>query len=635
MRILVTLFCFCFAFTLRATAIAVVHAELSVPEAERRFAKSLATHVHRWFDEAGVKTALIPDKQLTSSSPYKLVVLIDCYQPPASVVSTVKALLKRGTRFVVCYSASPELAALFGLKPGSYVRSDNGAWSSMSFGPEKPKGAPVSILQTSTNLFTVLPTRGDTKPIAWWCNRAGKRTETAWWRTAQGSYWMTHVLSGDGDEVGKQRLLLSIAAESVPEVWNLAAKHGFNQALIPIKDGSFLMRSWTLPKASERRKQLDRLLDLLRQTQIKTQHLVERGAGYEAYQSACDLQDLVARAYGMTYWSKPGEIVGVWDHSGRGLYPGNWDKTAKLLALAGVTDVYVNVAGAAFSLYPSSVLPQRTPGNALAEAVAACRKQGLRVHAWMLCYSCSSPAKGAVNAFKEKGWTLQDAKGNDLNWLDPTNPQVRDYLTTAVLEMAKSGVDGVHLDFIRFPDLPSSLGPRVRARFEAARGKATNWPKCITEADGARRQEFLRWREEQIANTVQTIRSQMRVKTPNVQLSAAVFGKYPACADSVGQNWISWLRTGLIDYAMPMNYTENMEALNDWLGTQTADQRLASKIVSGIGVTAAESRLDPIKVLRQIEAARLKKCKGFALFDLDETLRQRILPVLSVGVTKQ
>ena len=314
MRILFALFCFCFAFTLRATAIAVVHAELSVPEAERRFAKSLATHVQRWYDEAGVKTALIPDKTLTASSPYKLVILVDCYQPPASVVSTVKALLKRGTRFVVCYSASPELAALFGLKPGSYVRSDDGAWSSMSFGADKPQGAPVTILQTSTNLFTVLPTQKETRSVAWWCNRAGKRTETAWWRTAQGSYWMTHVLSGDGDETGKQRLLLSIAAESVPDVWNQAARHCFNQALIAIKDGSFLKRTWSLPKTSERRKQLDKLFELIRQMQIKTQRLVEARAGYEAYQSARDLQDVIARAYGMTFWSRPGEIIGVWDH---------------------------------------------------------------------------------------------------------------------------------------------------------------------------------------------------------------------------------------------------------------------------------------------------------------------------------
>jgi uncharacterized lipoprotein YddW (UPF0748 family) len=120
-----------------------------------------------------------------------------------------------------------------------------------------------------------------------------------------------------------------------------------------------------------------------------------------------------------------------------------------------------------------------------------------------------------------------------------------------------------------------------------------------------------------------------------VELSAAVYGKYPSCVNSVGQDWISWLRTGLIDYALPMNYTENMEALKSWLGTQTADPRLATKIISGIGVTAAESRLDAIEVLQQIDVIRRMKCKGFALFDLDENLRQNILPILSEGVTKQ
>ena len=58
-------------------------------------------------------------------------------------------------------------------------------------------------------------------------------------------------------------------------------------------------------------------------------------------------------------------------------------------------------------------------------------------------------------------------------------------------------------------------------------------------------------------------------------------------------------------------------------------------VSSWIGVTATESRLDAIDVLRQIEVIRTMKCKGFALFDLDESLRQSILPILSEGVTKQ
>lgn len=620
---------------MRAAAIAVVHAELSVPEGERRFAKSLATHVQRWYTESGVESDLIADAALKATATYKLVVMVDCYHPPKSVVETVQRLLTRGTRFVVCYSASPELAALFGLKIDSYKRSDTGTWSSMRLGKLKPKGAPSEILQTSTNIYTVSALRPETRPMAWWCDRTGKQTDVAWWRTSQGSYWMTHVLSGDGDEMGKQRLLLAIAAESYPEAWHQAARHVMQDAVRPVKDGSLMMRTGLLPKTSPRREQIERANEFVRKLWTMTQQSIDQKAGHLAYQNACDLRDCVNRAYGMTYWARSGEIKGVWDHTGRGLYPGDWPRTAKLLAEAGITDVYVNVAGAAFSLYPSTVLPQRLAGNALRDAIQACRKYGLRVHAWILCYSCTNAAKGAIDNFKRQGWTLQDVNGKDLNWLDPTHPDVRNYLVNATLELAKSGVDGVHLDFIRFPDLPSSLGPRTKARFEAAKGKAPNWPKCITEANGARRRDFLNWRESQIATTVLEIRSRMRALTPGVELSAAVFGKYPACTDSVGQDWISWLRTGMIDYALPMNYTEDMDALKDWLGTQTADRRIASKIISGIGVTAAESRLNAIDVLRQIEVSRTMKCKGFALFDLDETLRQTILPILSEGVTKQ
>ncbi|MBR6802553.1 MAG: family 10 glycosylhydrolase [Kiritimatiellae bacterium] len=631
---LIILFC-CFAFTVRAVAIAVVHAEDSVPETERRYAKSLAAHIHRWYSEAGVESVLLPDRALQKNSAYRLVFLVDCQRPTKALISTVKALLARGTRFVVCYSASPELATLFGLKCGENVRSDTGKWSAMAFGPGKPKGAPSSILQTSTTLFTVRPATSETQVIGWWQNRAGERTDAAWLRTKCGSYWMTHILTGDGDEAGKQRLLLSIAAEANPEVWNLAAKKVFGEALLPLKDGSLMKRTWSLPKSSPRRKQLERTFKMVHLLQVETQRLVEERAGYKAYQSACELRDYLARTYGMTYFSRPGEVVGVWDHSGRGLFPGDWKRTAHLLAVRGVTDVYVNVAGAGFALYPSKVLPQRTSESVLQEAVAACRQYGLRVHAWILCYSCTNAAPGAVDAFKAKGWTLQDVNGKELNWLDPTHPEVKQYLVKAVLELAASGVDGVHLDFIRFPDLPSSLGRRTRARFEAVYGKASNWPACITESNGAKRAAFLRWRETQIADTVLAIRSKLRAQTPGVSLSAAVFGKYPSCVDSVGQDWLSWLRTGLLDYALPMNYTENPEALRDWLGTQTADARLASKIISGIGVTAAESRLEPIDVLRQIEIIRKMNCKGFALFDLDEKLRREVFPTLAEGVTKQ
>ena len=128
-------------------------------------------------------------------------------------------------------------------------------------------------------------------------------------------------------------------------------------------------------------------------------------------------------------------------------------------------------------------------------------------------------------------------------------------------------------------------------------------------------------------------RKTVRLGAPCKLVTAAVFGKYPSCLDAVGQDWESWINIGLVDYVTPMNYTEDMTKFNEWLGQQTRTRQQALKVVPGIGVTAAESRLDAAQVIDQIQAARRAECPGFALFDLDTTLRQDILPILRMGVT--
>lgn len=640
LRLLALLCCLCLGLTLRAAAIAVVYAEQSVPESERRYAKSVATHVQRWYAEAGISVDLVADGELGARKDLRLAILVDCYAPPAPVLAAVKARMQGGTRFAICYSASEALANLFGLTLGSYVRSDRGDWSSMVFEANRPAGAPHAILQTSTNLFTVKARDPEARPMAWWCNRAQKRTEVAWWRTRGNHWWMTHILSGDGDERAKQQLLLAFAADCVPGTWQRAARH-LHAQLLPelaalnarLREKPYAYRH-TPAERTQRQTQIATLRSLIARQRAAAEALLASDTA-AAYHALYDLRALIHRAYGMTYWSRPGEVCGVWDHTGQGLFPGDWPRTAKLLAAHGVTDVYVNVAGAAFALYPSKLLPRRGSEDCLAQAIDACHKAGLRVHAWLLCFSLERAVGTTVQtAARERGWLLQDASGKEQLWLDPTHPEVRARLLETVREIAtRYAPDGIHLDFIRYPGLPQTLGPRLRARFEAECGKAPNWPACVTEAKGAHREAFLRWRAAKMTDVLQSLRAWLRANRPRMQLSAAVYGKYPACIDSVGQDWLSWLRTGLLDTAMPMNYTESPAKLADWLGTQTADPRLAARIVSGIGVTAAESRLGPLQVLEQVQAARKARCQGFALFDLDEQLRSAILPVLSAGVT--
>ena len=629
------------AFVAQAAPVAVVQGQGSLAVGERRFAQSLAKHVERWYREAGVESVLTDDADLkTALAGKKVAVLVYVSQPTAEQMGALTAFVGRGGKLIVCYSSSQELAALMGVQTVGYQKgSTDGRWSLMRFSGTTPRGVPASILQTSQNLFAVKPITGRSQVMAWWHDRQGRQTDEPAWLSSSSGYWMTHVLLADGDAEAKGRLLLALAAAHDPSLWQPAASRLLQRAMkiggANGASGLAALASQLSDPARRMRAAAAALAAVNKEREVG--QLLSEDKGYEAWQVANDLRDRMYEVYGMLQPSRKGEIRAVWDHSGRGLYPGDWGRTCKLLKDAGISDIYVNVAGAGFAHYASAVLPRSRvfdeQGDQLAACVAAAKPLGLRVHAWILCFATEGATQDRIEIFHKRGWLLANADAGAHAWLDPAVPEVRACLVSAVREMAVNyKIDGVHLDFVRYPDFASSLGLNVKARFEKAVGRrAADWPEDVKS--GALREAFIRWRAEQVSNFVQAAHKALKLAAPGKLLTAAVFGKYPSCLDAVGQDWESWINIGLVDYVTPMNYTEDMGKFNEWLGQQTRTRKQALKVVPGIGVTAAESRLDAVQVIQQIEAARRAGCPGFALFDLDTTLRQEILPVLRLGAT--
>ncbi len=625
----------------QAAPVAVVQGNASLAVGERRFAQALARHVERWYREAGVEAALTDDADLAAAlTGKKVAVLVYVSQPDAEQMGALKAFVGRGGRLIVCYSSSPELAALMGLRCAGYQKgSTDGRWSAMRFSGPTPRGVPESILQTSQNLFVVQPVAGRSQVMAWWHDRQGRQTGEPAWLSSPAGYWMTHVLLADGDAEAKGRLLLALAAAHDPALWLPAAGRVLQGArrVGGVTDAAGLTALTARVPEPARRARAEAAALAAQRKEREAAQLLAAGKGYEAWLAANELKARMYEVYGMVKPSRKGEIRAVWDHSGMGLYPGDWPRTCRLLKDAGFSDLYVNVAGAGFAHYASAVLPRSRvfdeQGDQLAACLAAAQPLGLRVHAWLLCFSTQGATQERIEIFARRGWLLSNADGSSRPWLDPAVPEVRAYLAGAVRELAVNyKTAGVHLDFVRYPDFVSSLGPTVKARFEKATGRrSADWPEDVKS--GALRAQFLRWRTDQVSDFVQQARRTVRREAAGKLLTAAVFGKYPSCVDAVGQDWESWINIGLTDYVVPMNYTEDPARYGEWLAGQTRTRKQALKVVSGIGVTAAESRLDSAQVVDQIQAARRAGCAGFALFDLDTTLRQEILPVLRMGAT--
>ena len=294
------------------------------------------------------------------------------------------------------------------------------------------------------------------------------------------------------------------------------------------------------------------------------------------------------------------EIHAVWDHTGRGLYPGNWPKTIRILREAHVTDLFVNVVGADFAHYPSSILPRSKAFSDYGDQMAACLRaaqgSGIRVHAWIICFNATRGVPKQLDLFKSRGWRLRDRDGALTTYLNPANANVRSFALSIVEEInSRYGVQGIHLDFVR-------------------------WPHTVAKsADAAQ------------AVTQFVAEARRRVKRPRL-LTTAVYAKYPRCIETVGQDWVKWLNFDLVDYVVPMDYTESASQFESFMRQHAAPSKNARRTIAGIGVTASESKLNAQQVVEQIRLARKYGLAGQSLFDLDTTLEQRVLPVLRKGI---
>ena len=310
-----------------------------------------------------------------------------------------------------------------------------------------------------------------------------------------------------------------------------------------------------------------------------------------------------ASSLGRAQRSRRGEIHAVWEHSGLGLYPGDWPRTFRVLRANGVTDLFVNVSGAGFAHYASSVLPRSKEyaryGDQLDACLKAARGTGVRVHAWVICFNATRSDSAYMLAFQKKGWRLKNRQGALTEYLDPSNADLRWRMIKSIDELARAyPVAGVHLDFVRW--------------YEGA-------PK---PANAARH----------VTMFVESVRKRLRAARPGTWLTAAVLADHPSCVASVGQDWPAWIDAGLVDYAVPMNYVEKRARYAALVAQQGHVKTRARHIIGGIGVTANESKLSAAQVVEQVNLARKAGFAGVALFDLDDTLVESILPVLRLGL---
>jgi uncharacterized lipoprotein YddW (UPF0748 family) len=320
----------------------------------------------------------------------------------------------------------------------------------------------------------------------------------------------------------------------------------------------------------------------------------------------------------------------------------------------GATDLFVQVYRGGRAWYETS-LADDGPFRAAREAAGAdplalllrdAHAAGLRVHAWVNVLSLSQNREAPLLRDLGRDAVLVDQRGRSLLdypelevpspdrsyyrmgtpalYLDPAALGLVERLAATFAELVTRHpeLDGLHLDYIRFPDvLPFSPGSRfgvgldfghsasTRALFLEQTGLEPPGPKSSANADA-----WDDWRRERVSALVAAIRGAVRAVQPKLEISAAVIAYADRAYLSLFQDWRRWLEDGLLDFAVAMAYTRDDRVLR-YQSQAFAGSPLADRIWVGLGTWIFAN--EPARALAQIRILREAGVTSDAFFSYD------------------
>lgn len=332
------------------------------------------------------------------------------------------------------------------------------------------------------------------------------------------------------------------------------------------------------------------------------------------------------------------ELRGAWIHSPTGIAGWGWDKTVKALADNGFNAIFANLSWTVCSDYPSQISTPRPSlkqadgsyRDCLQECLDACRKYGIQLHVWVVVCNMGESPKAVRELYRNAGRTQVDKDGKVSDYLSPQLAANRQLLAEVLTELVqKYDIDGVHLDYIRYPFGDYDCSATARKDFEKKLGRAVaKWPEDILKG-GCDRAAYRQWCRENVTGLLKAGHDAVKAVKPKMQFSTAVYGHWPSARESVAQDAAVWVDKGLVDFLCPMNYSAKAEEARGWLLQQLDVVQGRVPIYSGLANYMCES-VEGLQ--QQIRDTRKYGADGFICFQLKENLAEW-LPTLKQSET--
>jgi len=259
----------------------------------------------------------------------------------------------------------------------------------------------------------------------------------------------------------------------------------------------------------------------------------------------------------------------------------------------------------------------------LASLVKSAHAQGIEVHPYFIML------KGKLNGLNgkfAKARMIDRAGKTYMDWLCAARPEVRSHLVRLVADCLYTGVDGVHLDYIRYPDDARFCYCSVcRSGFRQAHGvdpiiyAPQNRPSYKQLKDWQQRPGFTEWnawRRRQISMLVREVSDAVRAKRKGMKVSAAA-GTREEDRFHVFRDGAAWLRHGLVDFVCPMMYLVEEDEFRTRGATELVTLRPHEFGRLFAGLAAYRLKGSPERLVAHIASARELGFGGVCLFPFE------------------
>jgi uncharacterized lipoprotein YddW (UPF0748 family) len=300
---------------------------------------------------------------------------------------------------------------------------------------------------------------------------------------------------------------------------------------------------------------------------------------------------------------------GIWGAPVRGLWvvrhdistPDRARQVVETAARAGLTTLFVQVRGRGDAYYRSTLVPiaedVEEGFDPLKTVLALAQNRGMTVHVWFNVYLTwhqdRRPESDSHVLATHPEWFATSGDGIDMGasdlttdlrsrgvegrYLSPSSRGAQRHLLAVLNELLRSyRVDGIHLDYVRYPNEHYDFSPAAVGSFTRA------YRSDPRASDDASRRAWMAWRSDQVTQFVQKVNRLCQQIRPEIRVSAAVKPDMLRAYQRYGQDWVRWLNRRYVDFVVPMFYVGSLDKLTEQM---EAVRRFALKgyVLAGIG----------------------------------------------------